>query len=489
MSRPYSFKNLTIIKVFLFLLFLGITSEIQAQYQIRMLSENDSYGGFSDRYYTNGGRIEFHMDAEKYNPTRFAFEGWNNLFVTTSPETKHFMGISVGQEFYTPSNIKKSEVSYGDRPYASRAYLGSSLTTWSSNASVTSEIEIGLLGPDVGGKNAQKKFHNYIGSPIPQGWDTQIGNQTSLALKTDIRKFYHPYFGMNYHFTVGNVQADASVSVIFRWGNVGTEPGPGFNALSPGPPVLQNPGVGYWYFYLNPGGTFQGYNGTIQGKMGDGRVYRSDAGNNFLNSDSAIFQTNASNDIIGNLIVNSLYEDNGNNSIDRYILYQLFLVRGSENPYGDGLNYILFNNIFNSSEEIEAGLKIYLFSNILETWPTLDENARIVALYSLFRPEGQKLPVLARYLSYEILSQYILDPNQRLLFLTALQQGLVETEGKTYVANLRRAVGFIRAGFVFVSDAGLLLSLNYNYSTVDFEPAPGLPEGHQWLGFQLGKVF
>lgn len=112
-----------------------------------------------------------------------------------------------------------------------------------------------------------------------------------------------------------------------------------------------------------------------------------------------------------------------------------------------------------------------------------------MAIYSIFRPEGGKLPPLIRLYSYEILSQFILDPKQREVLLQLLREEIEYRDEKTYVADLKRAVGFVRAGFVSVSNAGFLFGIHYNYQTIDFQSGKGLPQQHQWLGFQLGKVF
>lgn len=487
LEKIYKMKKFISIASFLSLL---VSIPIFTQSQVRFISENDGYGSFSDRYYTNGGRLEFHTVARESNLTRYLLSGYNDLYVGSNDNTKHWMGLSVGQEFYTPTNITKADISYGDRPYSSRAYFGNSLTSWTDNRSVTTELEFGMIGPSVGGKTAQKKFHNYIGSPIPEGWDSQVPNSGTFALKTDVRTFYHPYFGTHYNVNLGSANTDASFGFIFRLGNVGRTPGPGFSALQPGPPIMKEESNGFWYFYLNPGGTFQAYNATLEGNIGDKRRFSSTQSGSLFSSNANLYQLdNDPNTFLGNIVLENLSKDNGNNTLERFALFNLFLGQGSNNPNDFAINYLLFNNIFNSSEQIESGFRIFLIQNLLDDWNTLGDQQKIIALYSLFRPEATKLNPVVKYLSYELLSSYILDPNQRILFLELLRQNFAETEGRTYVAGVKRAVGFIRAGFVLVTDGGTLFSLNYSYSTIDFQSAKGLPQQHQRLGFQLGKVF
>lgn len=464
-------------------------TQTKDQYQIRLIMENDAFGAFSDRYYTNGSRLEFHMTAGESNPTRRILGYLNDLFINPSQNTKYLQGFALGQEFYTPTNITKADVSYGDRPYSSRAYFSNSLTTATEDTSITTELEVGMIGPSVGGKSAQMNFHNLIGSPTPQGWDTQIPNSYSGALKTDVRKFHHRFFGTLYNLNLGNIQTDVSFGLIFRFGNVDKTPGLGSSALQPGPPILYEDGKGYWYFYINPGGTFQFYNATIQGQMGTDKTYKSQSRDSaFSNWDNYL---NNPTPEAGEREIQyrALAEDNGRNSLQRYILFNEFLVNGTNNPYNIGLNYLIFNNIFNGAEDIEKGTRLFLLKNLTDQWDQIPDNARALAIYSIFRPEGGKLPPLIRLYSYEILSQFILDPKQREVLLQLLREEIEYRDEKTYVADLKRAVGFVRAGFVSVSNAGFLFGIHYNYQTIDFQSGKGLPQQHQWLGFQLGKVF
>lgn len=457
--------------------------------QFRLIMENDAFGGFSDRYYTNGTRLEFNTTASESNVTRQIFGVWNHLFIPKTEDTKYLMGITAGQEFYTPTNIRKADVSFGDRPYSSRGYVGNTLTSWTESSSVTTELELGMIGPSVGGKSAQINFHNLIGSPTPQGWDTQIPNSYSVGVNTDVRKFWHKYFGTHYNINLGNIYTNASVGVILRFGNVDQNPGPGFSALMPGAPILQIPGKGYWYFYINPGSTLQVYNATIQGQIGSDKTYKNQSRSSSLGDWDGFLKSPTYETGERELLYRTLSEDNGRNALRRFIIFNEFLVKGSSNPYDFGTNYLLFNIIFNGAEDIERLFKLVLIKSISDNWEALPENARIMALYSLFRPKGGEQPAFVRYYAYEILSQFILDPTQRSALLELLRQEVEFREDKTYTGDLKRAVGFFRAGFVSVSEAGFLFSLNYNYQSIDFQSAKGLPQQHQWLGFQLGKVY
>lgn len=473
----------------LVLLSISMAQGILAESQVRFISENDGYGGFSDQYYTNGARLEFGTTAGENNFNRILFGRWNRIFAAEDESTQHIMGLALGQEFFTPTNISKADISFGDRPYSSRVYFGNSLTTWTENTSVTTELELGMIGPSVGGKTAQKKFHNYIGSPIPQGWDTQIPDSYSGAIRTDIRKMHHRFFGTQYNVNLGNVNTDLSFGLIFRLGNVDRTPGPGSSVLQPGPQILKRSDQGYWYFYLNPGGTFQVYNATIQGRMGTSRTFKNSRRDSAFSDMDAFLENPTPEAGYREWMLKSLIEDNGKNSLRRYMLFNHFMVQGSQNPHTIGLNYLLFNNIFNGAENVEQTMRAFLISNLVTEWGSLSDSAKAIAIYSLFRPQGGRIPPLIRYYSYELLSQYILDPAQRAVFLDILRQDIEFSEKKTYVADLKRAVGFVRAGFVMVRENGFLFSVNYNYTTIDFQSARGLPQSHQWIGVQLGQVF
>ncbi|TGN18782.1 lipid A deacylase LpxR family protein [Leptospira idonii] len=473
--------------IFLFLLFCFI-SPLFSQ-QIRVMGENDGFGGFSDRYYTDGERLEFHTKVAKGNFTESILGKWNSFFLKDSSQSEDLVGFSLGQEFYTPTNIKKSDVPFGDRPYASRIFAGHSLTTFTEDTSVFTEIELGMLGPESGGKLRQEKFHSQIGSPSPQGWNTQIPNTTTFQFRTDYRHFYFPYLGVNAEGQIGNAYTKMNLGLIFRLGNMGKNPGPGFSVLQPGPPVLPTRGEGIWYFYLNPSYTYQLYNATLEGRFGEGNKYRESSRSTAFSDINQFLEPLPSPERISReSLLEQLVSDNGHNSLQRFFLFHSLMP--NQNLTTDiGLNYILFNNIFNGAESLEQGLRLYLMRNIADQWDGLSDQARLVAAYSLFKPNGENIPMAIRFLSYEILASQILDTNTRLIFLELLRLNYIANQDKTYVTDLKRSVGNVKLGFVGITSGGFLFSLSYQYSTIDFVSAKGLPQYHQWMGFQLGKVF
>jgi hypothetical protein len=56
-------------------------------------------------------------------------------------------------------------------------YVDSSLFSTSRISSHQFTLRLGLVGPSTGGEEVQRWIHEIIGSPIPQGWATQLRNE------------------------------------------------------------------------------------------------------------------------------------------------------------------------------------------------------------------------------------------------------------------------------------------------------------------------
>ena len=97
--------------------------------------------------------------------------------------------ISVGQNIYTPENIRETALINTDRPYAGWLYAGFSLfnekrpstlsTKWDSLN--TLELDIGIVGPQSYAQDVQKMVHQYINVTRPNGWDHQLKNEPGLV--------------------------------------------------------------------------------------------------------------------------------------------------------------------------------------------------------------------------------------------------------------------------------------------------------------------
>ena len=92
--------------------------------------------------------------------------------------------MSIGQAVYTPTDLTTTELVPTERPYAGYLWVGFARTALFRRAQVTSEIDLGFVGPPAFAKEAQRLAHWTWASnrAQPQGWDRQLGNALHLSL-------------------------------------------------------------------------------------------------------------------------------------------------------------------------------------------------------------------------------------------------------------------------------------------------------------------
>lgn len=133
----------------------------------------------TDRHYTNGLRVSW-LRADDRLP------GWM-LRVARAlpwfPDGGLARGSwAVGQNLYTPEDIKTDALVPDDRPYASWLYLGRGLTLENGRILDIVELSLGMVGPAALGEPMHETIHDIIDSPAPRGWDNQLKNEPALQL-------------------------------------------------------------------------------------------------------------------------------------------------------------------------------------------------------------------------------------------------------------------------------------------------------------------
>ncbi len=137
--------------------------------------DNDIFN-YTDRFYTNGIRLSLISPCLSQNPlTKLLIPYWNRGV--------NYYGLSLVQDMFTPSTTKVGGILVGDRPYAAYLYIGSfKITNDNLNQfRLTSEIQIGIVGPASLGEYVQRTFHNAVPTNNePLGWEFQVGNDLLL---------------------------------------------------------------------------------------------------------------------------------------------------------------------------------------------------------------------------------------------------------------------------------------------------------------------
>ena len=239
------------------------------------ITDNDLYAPDNrDRHYTNGLRLGW-MSADDDVP------GWarslSDDLPVLDPSASHHIGWTLAQSMWTPQNKAASGRLLDDRPYAAWLYGGLKLQTESARRLDTVELDLGVVGPDALGRQAQNDWHQLIGASAANGWSNQVKNEPGVDLMLE-RVWRLPLttpsedgFGADVVpdavGSLGNVFTYGGGGLMFRFGNaLQADFGP--PRISPSLPGSDSfhstDGFG-WYVFAGAGGRAVLRNITLDG--------------------------------------------------------------------------------------------------------------------------------------------------------------------------------------------------------------------------------
>lgn len=242
--------------------------------------ENDRFAD-TDRHYTHGSRFSWVSDKTTGGPA------WvRELLATLYPIAEMRggrIGFALGQNIYTPEDIRRTDLIQNDRPYAGWLYGAASVHAETKQPMLgtrfdvldTVELQLGMVGPASLAEPTQKFVHRLIDTTRPNGWDHQLENEPGIALLAE-RKWRTPPIEM------GGIEMDAIPHIGAALGNVYTHANAGGTLrigrnlwLDYGPPHIQpalsgleavNPGdVFGFYFFAGGEGRAVGRNIFLDG--------------------------------------------------------------------------------------------------------------------------------------------------------------------------------------------------------------------------------
>jgi len=152
--------------------------------------ENDAFAS-SDRHYTQGSFLSY-LSADNTLP-RWT-EATLDVFPTFGYEPKaKKWGFGLGQEIYTPEDLRTSDLQVDDRPYAGWLFGRFSLQrrgVLSPRWSVLENfhLDLGMVGPESQAEDTQKVWHG----DDPKGWQHQLKTEPAGALRYDRRFQFNP---------------------------------------------------------------------------------------------------------------------------------------------------------------------------------------------------------------------------------------------------------------------------------------------------------
>lgn len=209
--------------------------------ELQLYIENDSVGGGTDRYYTNGIKFGGGVNANRLIEHLFQQPAEEVLHKFIDDPGDVHVGLFIGQNMYTPKRITIAEPQPFDRPWAAWLYLGGVAQSVAGNRLQTVEFDLGMIGPAALGEEVQTAWHELVGAARPRGWSNQLPNEPGLVLAYLEKWRFGPATGVQIvpHFgaTIGNVMTLARAGGIVRAGRNMSGFGP--DTIEPGGAMLQ----------------------------------------------------------------------------------------------------------------------------------------------------------------------------------------------------------------------------------------------------------
>lgn len=234
--------------------------------------ENDIFGAGSDAHYTHGTEITYISDT--YQPKWLHGLAGGLQLYDSGDDLR--VGVSLGQQIFTPRNLKTSSPILNDRPYAGWLYLSFGLLTDTPNERIRKlnklDLVVGVVGPQSHAEEVQRWVHEITDSDTPEGWDNQLHNETTIDLQYQ-HEWIVPLIADNVDvvprvaLTLGTSQRYAGTGFTFRIGN-------GLSADA-GPPLIRPNAAGthyfqtqksfYWYVFAGAHGRYVAHNIFLDG--------------------------------------------------------------------------------------------------------------------------------------------------------------------------------------------------------------------------------
>ncbi len=149
---------------------------------LRYNFEND-YFAAADCYYTGGMNLEIIAPwISKIPLSRILVHGADSYVR---------YGIGLENEMYTPTDIRKSDILYGNRPYAACLFLKTFVMSVDTvkKQRYTSVLSTGIIGPAAGAMDIQSFVHKVLPhNTVPKGWANQVHNDIILNYEVTYEK-------------------------------------------------------------------------------------------------------------------------------------------------------------------------------------------------------------------------------------------------------------------------------------------------------------
>ena len=153
---------------------------------ITLYMENDIVRG-TDSQYTSGVKLTWISKELRSYPDddiihKSIDHAAEKLSFMDKPGYKKNIYISIGQNIYTPEDIRKAAVIKDDRPYAGLSYMALGLISQDLKKMDSLEIDAGIIGPHSYAAKLQHAVHSRFGAEEAEGWRNQLKDELVLNL-------------------------------------------------------------------------------------------------------------------------------------------------------------------------------------------------------------------------------------------------------------------------------------------------------------------
>ncbi|SON49676.1 conserved exported protein of unknown function [Vibrio tapetis subsp. tapetis] len=192
-----------------------LCSAAQADTTISVHLDNDGMLG-TDKDYSNGLFLDVQSKLDGA-PLRWLEKA----------DAEYYMGVSLSQKIWTPSDVSQVEPTPNDRPYAGLSYLSTRLSIRAPQEYQNIELMLGTMGEQSLASISQRWVHDLIGSPRPEGWQYQVEEplvwgasyqQHNTVFNRDTDSNSNELTWIN-RAQIGNFQPEIASGVLWRYGD------------------------------------------------------------------------------------------------------------------------------------------------------------------------------------------------------------------------------------------------------------------------------
>ncbi len=190
--------------------------EFGGEKTVKIGYSNDFFTG-SDQYFTQGIHVEIMHPSFRKSPI---------AFLNFCPQKEALLQYKLGiqQDGFTPTSIRYDSILKNDRPYCASLYFTNSQTVCYEKKKLilTTQIDLGALGPLALGYEEQTAIHKAIGDELPKGWKNQIQNDLILNYKMELQRALIDKRGVDIsclsQARLGSMYSDISLGAHLRAG-------------------------------------------------------------------------------------------------------------------------------------------------------------------------------------------------------------------------------------------------------------------------------